>query len=367
MNNYPIITKKKVKSNDKIKKIQKEAKKKYGRRKLFGYPKASIPKIIVENGYVDMANKKSQAGVKVAELDKLLLAIEENELTGMSGNGFPTYKKLKVAMESAASNKALIINGAECDPGLIHDAWLIRNRLEDIIFASKLIGEMINASEVFLAAKLMKNESIEGISVKNLPNRYPIGAEKILIKEVLGLEMEKKDIPVKKGILVLNVQTIIMIAEIAKGEFLKGSRYITVADYTNGEAKVAKVTYDMKTKEVLERVFGKQADKVIYAGGGIMGAHQAKEDERITPLTNFVGYGDKVAYDNASKCKKCGNCSRNCPMGIKVHKVVENYAKNINSNMQQYGVQNCINCGTCTYLCQAGKNTMEIVNMYSNK
>lgn len=367
MSSYPIITKKSVKSNDKIKKIQKEAKKKYGKRKLFGYPKASIPKIIVESGYVDIVDKKVNTGVKINELNKLLVVIEENELTGMSGNGFPTYKKLKTAMEVSTSNKVLIINGAECDPGLIHDAWLIRNRLKDIIFGSKLVGEMINASDVFLAAKLMKNESIEGINVKNLPNRYPIGAEKILIKEVLGVEMDKKDIPVKKGILVLNVQTIIMIAEMAKGEFSKGSRYITVADYTNGEAKVAKVTYDMKSKEVLEKVLGKQTGKVIYAGGGVMGAHKVEEDERITPLTNFVGYADKVAYDNGSKCKKCGNCSRNCPMGIKVHKVVADYGKSINSNMQQYGVQNCINCGTCTYLCQAGKNTMEIVNMYSNK
>lgn len=367
MSSYPIITKKGVKSNDKIKKIQKEAKKKYGKRKLFGYPKASIPKVIMENGYADMIGKKANTGVKINELNKLLLAIEENELTGMSGNGFPTYKKLKTAMESSASNKVLIINGAECDPGLIHDAWLIRNRLDDIIFGSKLVAEMINASEVFLAAKLMKNELIKDINVKNLPNRYPIGAEKILIKEVLGLEMDKKDIPVKKGIMVLNVQTIIMIYEIAKGEFSKGSRYITVADYTKGEAKIAKVTYNMKSKEVLEKVFGKQVGKAIYAGAGIMGAHEVKEDERITPLTNFIGYADKVTYDNGSKCKKCGNCSRNCPMGIKVHKVVADYAKNINSNMQQYGVQNCINCGTCTYLCQAGKNTMEIVNMYSNK
>lgn len=367
MISYPIITKKSVKSNGKIKKIQKEAKKKYGRRMMFGYPKVSIPNIATGNGYVDMVNKKDNTGTKITELNKLLLAIEENELTGMSGNGFSTYKKLKAAMEASTSNKVLIINGAECDPGLIHDAWLIRNRLEDIIFGSKLVGEMINASEVLLAAKLMKNEVIEGIKVKNLPNRYPIGEEKILIKEVLKLEMDKEDIPAKKGILVLNVQTIIMIAEVAKGEFLKGSRYITVADYTNGEAKVAKVTYDMKVKEVLEKIWGKQAGKDIYAGGGIMGAHQAKQDERITPLTNFVGYGDKVAYDNASKCKKCGNCSRNCPMGIKVHKVVADYAKNISSNMQQYGVQNCINCGTCTYLCQAGKNTMEIVNMYVSK
>lgn len=367
MISYPIITKKQVKSNDKIKKIQKEAKKKYGKRILFGYPKASISKIIVQDGYVDMVDKKNSTGVKINELNKLLLVIEENELTGMSGNGFPTYKKLKTAMEAAAPNKVLIVNGAECDPGLIHDAWLIRNRLEDIIFGSKLAAEMINASDVFLAAKLMKNERIEGIKIKNIPNRYPIGAEKILIKEVLGVEMDKKDIPVKKGILVLNVQTIIMIAEIAKGEFLRGSRYITAADYTKGEAKVVKVTYEMKVKEVLEKVLGERAGKAVYAGGGIMGAHQAEKDERITPFTNFVGYADKVAYDNASKCKRCGNCSRNCPMGIKVHKVMADYAKNINSNMQQYGVQNCINCGTCTFLCQAGKNTMEIVNMYVSK
>lgn len=364
MNNYPIITKKIIKDNEALKKIQKENKKKYGRKMLFGYPKASIPKVIIENGYIDMVGKQEHREPKDFKLSELLIDIEKSGLTGMSGNNFPTYKKLKSAIAATAKNKIIIINGAECDPGLIHDAWLIRNKLEDIIFGSKLVSEMINASEVFLATKLIKNEVIEGIKVKNLPNRYPIGAERILIEEVLKVKIDKNEIPVKKGILVLNVQTIAAIAEIAQNKFLKGSRYITVADYFRGEAKVARVDYNMKAKEVLERIFGKQTNKVIYAGSGIMGAHEIYQDENITPEVNFVGYSYKMNYDNASKCKKCGTCTRNCPMGVKVNKIVSCHEKNIRDNISQYGLEDCINCGTCSFLCKAGKNTMEIVNMY---
>ncbi|URZ08442.1 4Fe-4S dicluster domain-containing protein [Clostridium felsineum] len=365
MNNYPIITKKKIKSNNEVKRIQKENKKKYGRRMLFGYPKASIPKIVIENGCIDMVGNKSQSEIQAVEANKLLEAIEKNELTGMSGNGFATYKKIKVAIAAPGENKVIIVNGAECDPGLTHDAWLIRNRLNDIIFGSKLLAQMLHTSKVFLAAKLLKNEVIEGINVKNLPNRYPTGAEKVLIKEVLDMEMDKNEIPVKKGILVINVQTVIMIAEIAKGEFLKGSRYITVADYETGEAKVARVNYDMDVKEVLEKVFGDRKGKAIFTGGGIMAAHKAQENEKVTPLTNFIGYSKEVTYNNESKCKKCRGCTKNCPMGIQVHKVIGDQEKNIKTNMKSYGVEDCINCGSCTFLCMAGKNTMEIVNMNS--
>lgn len=365
MGSYPIITKSYVKRNEKIKKVQKENKSKY-LRKIFAYPKASITKVITENGYIDMVGKEEQPETKVIEKNELLKAIEENELTGMSGNGFPTYKKLKSVIASTAENRILIINGAECDPGLIHDEWLIRNRLEDIIFGSKLVSEMIQASETFLAIKL-KNEAIEGINVKILPDRYPMGQERILIKQVLNVEVSKNEIPAKKGILVINVQTVIMIAEIAKGKFSKGSRYITVADYTAGQAKVVRVDYGMKAQEVLQHILGRQDNKGMYAGGGVMGAHRLEHNEMITPLTNFVGYGADIGYNNDSRCKGCGNCTRNCPMGIKVHKVVDDYAKNKNIDMQKYELEKCINCGTCTFLCQAGKNIMEIVNMLKNK
>lgn len=41
-------------------------------------------------------------------------------LTGNSGSGFPTSEKIKAFCSSAAENKYIVINGAECEPGLLY-------------------------------------------------------------------------------------------------------------------------------------------------------------------------------------------------------------------------------------------------------
>lgn len=362
MENYPILTKKMVNKNKQVKKVQKESKRAYKYQKS-RYVKAKLSKLVKEIGYLDLVGEKEGKNIQNIDKKDLLLEIEKAQLTGMSGNGFLTYKKLKAVLESPKENRVVIINGAECDPGLIHDEWLIKNRLDDIILGSKLISEMISANDVFLATRLKKGfESIEGINVKALPNRYPMGAESILIKQTLGIELDKNVIPVTVGILVINVQTVIKIAEIYKGVYLKNSRYITVADYVKGEAKVVKVSYGSNAWDILEEVFGKQNDKVKYLGGGVMNAHQMNKEDKIEPKVNFVGYGEQTSYDQASKCKKCRCCSKNCPMGIKVHKIVGANEKNQKIDTKIYGAENCINCGTCTFVCAAGKNTMKIVN-----
>ncbi|MBE6063767.1 MAG: 4Fe-4S dicluster domain-containing protein [Clostridium butyricum] len=362
MNNYPIVTTKMVGDNKRVKKVQKESKKSY-KYKRSRYVKAKLSKLVKETGYLDMVGESKEKNINTIDKKDLLLEIEKAQLTGMSGNGFPTYKKLKAVLESSSENRVVIINGAECDPGLIHDEWLIRNRLDDIILGSKLISDMIGANDVFLATRLKKGfESIEGIKVKPLPNRYPMGAENILIKQTLGIELDKNVIPVSVGILVINVQTVIRIAEIYKGVYLKNSRYITVADYVEGEAKVVRVGYDSNAQDILEKVFGKQNNKVKYLGGGVMNAHEMNKEDKIGPKVNFIGYGEQTNYDQASKCKKCRRCSKNCPMGIKVHKIISAYEKKQEIDAKIYGTENCINCGTCTFVCAAGKNTMKIVN-----
>lgn len=166
--NYPIITNKSVKKNKTIRKVQKTNKKKYLKIRS-KYPKACISKIIVENGYVNMSNNEN-VSMKTVELSKLLNAIHENGLTCMSGNGFSTYEKLVSVIESSVKNKVLIINGLECDPGLIHDEWLIKNMSDEIVIGSKLIAKMINTADVIFAVKEINSNSLEGISVRILPN-----------------------------------------------------------------------------------------------------------------------------------------------------------------------------------------------------
>ena len=69
-------------------------------------------------------------------------------------------------------------------------------------------------------------------------------------------------------------------------------------------------------------------------------------------------------YEEAGKCKSCGVCTRNCPAGVIVHKLIkyvdENGMNDVNK-CNQFNASACIGCGACTYGCRAGKDVRKVV------
>lgn len=358
---YPLITRKEVKKNKIIKKLQKNTEKRY--KSIKGsFPKAKISKVVElkeDNNFFDLSEKNINQNM--TGNNNILELIESCSLIGLSGNGFPTERKIKAVMDANTKDKYLIVNAVECDPGLLHDNWLIKNRLAQIEEGISVLSEIVPFKRIVLAAKDLGTPHNSKIEVSLVPNRYPMGYEKILIKRVLGIDLEAGQIPAEHGILVLNAQTVLAVNEIAKGVYQKGSRYITVADYTSGEAVVAKISGEITVTEILNKTLGVRGEKDIFAGGGIMLGHKVQKDEKVSAKTNFVAYGTNIEFNDDSKCRKCGACARKCPMGIKVHKIVSTLEKDKNADVSIYHPELCINCGTCTYHCRAGKNTMNIV------
>lgn len=363
---YSIINRKMVKSNKAIKIAQKTAKLRYGRTRVKG-PKAIINKIIIlqENPFISMVhNTNMQESFQIptnltAEI--LIEKIREGNLTGLSGNGFSTADKLKAFAKSNNKTKYLIVNSAECDPGLLHDEWLLEHRYEQVQKGIQILNSCFDFEKVIVAKKgkvLTKDDSVQMIQV---PNRYPMGHERLLIKTILGLELEKEELPTQKGILVLNVQTVLAIVEIVCNGMGLKSRYLTVADIENGNAIVVEAKIGSAAKDVITKAIPNARNKNIYIGGGVMACHLLQSLEKVEARTNFIAYGEKPDYQAASKCKKCGACSSKCPMGIKVHKIIQGIEKGQISGFEEFHPEKCIGCSACTYVCHAGKNIQEAV------
>jgi NADH:ubiquinone oxidoreductase subunit F (NADH-binding)/Pyruvate/2-oxoacid:ferredoxin oxidoreductase delta subunit len=70
--------------------------------------------------------------------------IEQSELRGRGGSGYPTGKKWKSALQTAGNIKYLICNANESDPGAFVDRAIIENNphrlLEGIVIASYAVG-----------------------------------------------------------------------------------------------------------------------------------------------------------------------------------------------------------------------------------
>lgn len=270
----------------------------------------------------------------------------------------------------------MIVNSVECDPALVHDKWILANQWQQVRRGIEILYQNFDFSQIYLATKeTIKKETSDlilgnkncVINIIKVPNRYPMGQESQLIKNVLGIELANQDIPTQKGILVLNLQTVYAIAQIVDRKEKVSSRFLTVANMNTAVAKTVEVSIGADIVEVIKEIFPGITGPEIFTGGGVMSCHPVAENEKVTLQTNFIAYGEKTDYDAARKCQNCGACAAKCPVGVKVYKIVQAVEEGQNTGLNDFHPENCIGCGACTYVCHAGRNTQKDIARVNGK
>jgi electron transport complex protein RnfC len=295
--------------------------------------------------------------------------IRDSEVYGCGGAAFPAVEKIKGVLNSAADKKYMVINGVECDPGLIHDKWLLRNRVNDILQGIKAIGSCIKFTEVILAVKDTDGLKFsDNISLHQVKDHYPAGYEKLLIESTLRKTLPDGAIPSNEGILVLNVQTLIMVYEAVFLCKKATEKYITVSDMKAGKAAVVKVKTGDNIMRVLDAVYpGLVVDGVncspmqpgkqpVFTGGGAMMAHMADETSEIGRETNFIADSNIPRYKESPFCSGCGTCEANCPQRLRIRKITELADAGKHEETGRFSPEKCIKCGICSYICPGGRN-----------
>lgn len=249
--------------------------------------------------------------------------IKDNKIVGQGGGGFPLYEKI-----SSLGDKrlALIINSVECDPGLIHDSWILETYREELEKAAILLKEALGFKDLIFGAKA--SYLSKEVSYYKVPDYYPVGWENFLVKEVLGIYIEENKRATDYGVLVLNVQTLLNISKILSGLDLD-SKYITVGDLNSCRGEIREV-----------KIGGIIQDGYRYYGGGVFYSSRLREEESFTSKVNSIykGIGDR--FKNSVQCSRCDLCSLHCPRGLDPNRV---------------DIDSCIKCGSCSYICLAGK------------
>lgn len=364
-----VVNKRSVSENNALKTAQKKARKYYQEKLFMKAPNATKLKIrkladLEQVDYKTISNIELLEKKKDAQLSKeeLIELCRQGRLTGRSGNGFEVSKKLEAFHKDSGT---LIINAVECDPGLVTDSWLYRNKQSFIQQGAMIIKNALCLDKAILATK-EPLQTIDGIQQVKVIDRFPMGYENYLIQYVLGIKIAKNELPQDKGILVMNLQTVIAIAELTQNVMAGQYKYITVANLFTAEARVVRVHIGDSVQEVIESCFSQNARNTdrLYAGGGALNCHKVTEDEQIKDTTGYIAIGEMPDYEKAGKCKGCGACTKNCPAGVAVHKIVQYTNKNgmnTASNCKEFHAAACIGCGACTYGCMAGKDVREVV------
>ena len=291
--------------------------------------------------------------------DEIIEIVRASGIVGMGGAGFPTSVKLK-------PNKpidAVLLNGCECEPLLTADHRVLLEFADDVVFGLKAIVKTVDAKKGIIVIEDNKPDAIELLKAKtadceNLEvvvakTKYPQGAEKMLIKRVMGRQVPRGGLPADVGAVVSNISTTKAISDAIQKGMPLIERIVTVT----GEKLKKPGNYIVKigtnTKDLIDYCGGITGDDVtIKAGGPMMGFVLSDTNVPIMKGSNGIIVVD-TDHTVEQPCIKCGRCMDVCPMELSPLYFAKFADEKDWQGMKDKNVMDCIECRCCEYICSS--------------
>jgi electron transport complex protein RnfC len=299
--------------------------------------------------------------------------VKEAGVVGLGGAAFPTHVKLSPPADKKIDS--LIINGVECEPFLTADHRLMIEEAEGIIEGARIILKVLGISRGFIGIEANKPDAIAHLGercralgapleVAPLKVKYPQGAEKQLIKAILGREVPSGCLPFEVGAVVQNVGTAFAVFEAVARRKPLIERVLTVSGDGVPDAKNLRVRIGTPFSDVIGFCGVAEADgtRKIVMGGPMMGISQYTLDVPVVKGTSGILVLSRGARTEAeTTCIKCGRCVEVCPMYLMPNRIAD-YAEIDNFDQTDaYGVMDCMECGACTYVCDVKRPIVHLV------
>lgn len=310
--------------------------------------------VVIENDYKEQLKEKYELRKNIDKITKeeFVNILEECGIVGMGGAGFPTFMKYKTDKKI----KTLIVNAVECEPYITADYTVFMEKCEDILETIDDILCINDIDEAIIAIKETNRELIEKVNrylgtylrirIEEVPNKYPMGWERTLIKQIKKIDYDK--LPIEKGIVVNNVSTIYAINQALKYDKPIIERIVTFTG--EGIKKPQNVLVKIGTKiiDVIKNDNSLKKEITLIANGPMMGS-LTDEDLVITPDLNCVLVLQDKKPTRTKECLRCGKCVNFCPAylsPVMIRDSIDNIDK-----LKVLHPEKCISCGLCSYVC----------------
>ena len=300
---------------------------------------------------------------EVMDYKSFVDAIRASGLVGLGGAGFPTAVKL--SPKNLDEIDTLLINGAECEPYITSDNRCFLEDTHHVLGGIKAVMKYLNIPKCIIGIEGNKPEAIAkmkaaidapGIEVKQLPCRYPQGAEKVLIENCTGREVPFPGLPSDVGVIVMNVTSVAFVSKYLETGMPLTTKRLTVDGDIVKEPKNVEVLIGTPIQELLDFCGGltAQPGKVLY-GGPMMGTCVADLSQPILKNNNAVlAFSEKLArLPKKTNCIHCGRCVNACPLGLAAKDIVKAYDNGNVELLQELNADLCMSCGTCSFVCPA--------------
>ena len=256
---------------------------------------ASLSGVVEEITEMDIVVKldKEQTDdyVRLEKTDDYLQKIKDAGIVGVGGAGFPTGIKFSTQIPGGY----LIANAAECEPILGHNVKFMEEQPEVLVRGMKYIMELTGAKEGYIAiktkyrkallalGKACKNEP--NISIKILPNMYPAGDERVIVRETLGVILQPGQLPLEANAIISNVETIKHVVNAIEDDKPLIDKDLTVGGRVQNPSIFLDVPIGLPISVFIERAGGYINPHGEIVRGGPFTGRPAQENEPINKTT----------------------------------------------------------------------------------
>lgn len=300
------------------------------------------------------------------DLAGFVKAVRESGLVGLGGASFPTH--IKYNPKNIDDVHTLIVNGAECEPFITSDHRGMLEDTQDIIDGMKLIVKYIGLDEAYIGIEANKPDAIakfdkmfaeQGLTnfhTFTLQDRYPKGAERVLVYEITGQHMAAGVLPADLGVILSNVTSVAFVGQYFKDGVPLIKKRMTVDGDAVATPKNIIAPIGTQIHDIIEFCGGYKAEpKKILMGGPMMGRAIFSDEMPIVKNNNAIlaFSGEKAYIPEETACINCGRCHKACPFNLLPTALAAAYERRDAEELSRLQVMQCMECGSCSFVCPA--------------
>ena len=294
--------------------------------------------------------------------EQIVEKVYQHGVAGLGGAVFPTGAKLSFADKRC---KALIINGAECEPYITCDDRLMQDYTYELLEGIRILRYVLRPEEVVIAIEDNKPNAIRAIEkglkgandihLRVIPTKYPSGASDQLVQVLTGLEIPQGQRTIEMGIVMHNVGTAFAVKRAVIDDEPLIERVVTLTgDKIRNKGNVW-ARLGTPILHLLEQVDYRADSRFpVFLGGPMTGFILHSLQSPVTKLTNCIIAPDHFEYappEPERNCIRCSSCSDACPVGLLPQQLYWFARAEDHDKSKEYHLSACIECGVCAYVC----------------
>ena len=322
--------------------------------------------VVIETDKKQELSEEVKVPEEPKDLTEFVKAVRESGLVGLGGASFPTH--IKFNPKNIDDVHALIVNAAECEPFITSDHRLMLETPDVLLDGCLLIMKYIGLDKGYIAIeenkmdaiqlldKRIKERAITNIETFKLQARYPKGAERVLVYEITGKNMDAGVLPADMGVILDNVTTVAFVGQYFKTGRPLTTKRVTVDGDAVAEPKNVIAPIGTSIHDVIEFCGGYKAEpKKILMGGPMMGRAIYSDAMPLVKNNNAIlaFSGPQSIVKEETACINCGRCHKACPFKLIPTALAKAYEMRDAQALKDLRVMQCMNCGSCSYICPA--------------